>query len=87
MQTREEFLPKKDDNPKIKSHFLIRNGIFKLSRNPNYLGEIMVYSSFAILAENQLVWMLFIAIWISLFALRMILKENSLKLKHQWLII
>eukprot|EP00828_Plagiopyla_frontata_P038709 TRINITY_DN5080_c0_g3_i3.p3 TRINITY_DN5080_c0_g3~~TRINITY_DN5080_c0_g3_i3.p3 ORF type:complete len:144 (+),score=10.87 TRINITY_DN5080_c0_g3_i3:447-878(+) len=84
LQTRQQLISKKEFDQQKKGKFLITSGIFSYSRNPNYLGEILIYSSFAILSENQLVWKLFSLIWLTLFWGRMIVKENSLRQKDGW---
>lgn len=35
---------------------LITTGLFSLVRNPNYLGELLIYSSFSLLALERLSW-------------------------------
>lgn len=52
------------------------------NRNPNFLGEMMLYSSFAFLVDNFWAFFILIIIWTSLFCSRIILKENSLKKKE-----
>jgi steroid 5-alpha reductase family enzyme len=41
---------------KIKPNHLITDGFWRLSRNPNYFGEFLIYSSFALLALHWLPW-------------------------------
>jgi steroid 5-alpha reductase family enzyme len=38
---------------------LISDGMFKYTRNPNYLGEIMVYGSFVLLVND---WISYLAV-------------------------
>lgn len=57
---------------------LITEGFFRYSRNPNYLGEILIYLGFAILAQHWLPFVilgLFIAL---VFVPNMRKKDNSL---------
>ncbi len=63
---------------------LINDGFFRYTRNPNYLGEIMIYSSFAIIVDEYLPWGIFINAWIILFLLRMCFKDWSLSRKLGW---
>ena len=63
---------------------LINDGFFKYTRNPNYLGEIMIYASFAFLVGWWEVWAHFIFVWTVLFSMRMIVKDLSLQKKKGW---
>ena len=56
---------------------LISHGCFKRTRNPNYLGEIMLYASFAFICPNPLAWAVLLFVWISVFTINIILKEYS----------
>ena len=60
---------------------LLSTGFFSETRNPNYLGEIMIYLSFAILAEHVLVYGYLILVWLVVFHFNMINKEISLRSK------
>lgn len=58
---------------------LIEDGLFLKSRNPNYLGEILIYAAFAILAWH---WLPFVILgaWVFGFFLRnMLAKDKSLE--------
>ena len=35
---------------------LITAGLFSITRNPNYLGEAMIYSAYALLTKSRLAW-------------------------------
>jgi len=63
---------------------LISDGLFKYTRNPNYLGEIMLYSSFAIMVNNRIVWIIMAYMWGIVFTLRIYAKELSLRKKDGW---
>ena len=63
---------------------LIDNGVFAITRNPNYLGEISLYLSFAILAQRLFCYIFLSSIWIFYFSLRMNTKDDSLKKKEGW---
>jgi steroid 5-alpha reductase family enzyme len=63
---------------------LINYGMFKLTRNPNYLGEVMLYGSFAMLSGRVLPWLILISVWGSVFVIMIYLKELSFTRKPQW---
>ncbi|HAC64779.1 MAG TPA: steroid 5-alpha reductase [Cyanothece sp. UBA12306] len=57
---------------------LITEGLFAKSRNPNYLGEILTYTSFAMLSQHWLPFLI-LGFFISLlFIPRMLKKDQSL---------
>ena len=58
---------------------LISDGCFKTTRNPNYLGEIMLYSSFAFMCPNKLAWVVLGVVWSLVFTTNIILKEFSFR--------
>ena len=58
---------------------LITEGFFKYSRNTNYLGEILIYLSFAILSMNIIPFIILLIFFIIIFYPRMIKKDNSLR--------
>ena len=57
---------------------LITNGFFKNIRNTNYLGEILIYLSFAILSMNFIPFIILFIFFIGVFLPRMIKKDKSL---------
>ena len=64
---------------------LISTGFFARTRNPNYLGEIMIYGSFAACTGHWISYAIVFSIWCTLFAINMYLKdEYSYKLKQGW---
>tara|TARA_B100000700_G_scaffold263554_1_gene300773 strand:+ start:341 stop:1099 length:759 start_codon:yes stop_codon:yes gene_type:complete len=63
---------------------LINNGWFSRCRNTNYLGEMMIYSSYALLSQHHIPWYILGYIWSILFARNIIKKEESLKKKDGW---
>lgn len=63
---------------------LISHGFFAYTRNPNYLGEISIYSSFANMAQSQGYWYYLLVFWFITFSLRIIQKDNSLSKKEGW---
>lgn len=60
---------------------LISDGWLARSRNTNYLGEVMLYSAYAVLAQHWLPWTVNGFMWIMAFATNMIAKEESLRKK------
>ena len=57
---------------------LITEGFFKYSRNTNYLGEILIYLSFATLSMNIIPFIILLIFFIIIFYPRMIKKDKSL---------
>lgn len=68
----------------IKYILIIAEGFFKYTRNPNYLGEIMIYWSFANAVGTFWAYCIPASIWFSLFLINMLLKEESYKRKAGW---
>ena len=56
---------------------LITTGFFARTRNPNYLGELLIYLSYALLAAH---WLPFVVLggWLTSFFVRMRRKDRSL---------
>ena len=63
---------------------LITDGWFARCRNTNYLGEMMIYGSYALLSQHHVPWYILGYVWGILFARNIIKKEESLKLKEGW---
>jgi steroid 5-alpha reductase family enzyme len=63
---------------------LISDGMMKYTRNPNYLGEMALYGSFIILANDTISYIAVMQVWFIAFPLRMYLKEVSLRKKAGW---
>ena len=57
---------------------LITEGFFSRTRNPNYLGEILIYSGFAILAQHWLPFVILGGFVTFLFVPNMLKKDKSL---------
>jgi steroid 5-alpha reductase family enzyme len=51
--------------------------MFKYTRNPNYLGEMMIYGSFALLANHWFCYFIILTMWGVFFNLNMILKDSD----------
>lgn len=56
---------------------LIVEGLFARTRNPNYLGEMLIYSGFALLARHWLPWVAILGWWVFFFR-NMLRKDASL---------
>lgn len=57
---------------------LITEGFFSRSRNPNYLGEILTYSSFAMLSQHWLPFVILGGFAAFVFVPNMLKKDESL---------
>ena len=60
---------------------LIDDGCFGRTRNPNYLGEMMLYGAFALICPDKRAWAILALFWSTLFAMNMTLKEISFRKK------
>jgi steroid 5-alpha reductase family enzyme len=60
---------------------LIEEGLFSRTRNPNYLGEILIYTSFALMSHH---WLPFLILggWIFGFFIRNMLKKDRSLSRH-----
>jgi protein-S-isoprenylcysteine O-methyltransferase Ste14 len=57
---------------------LISNGMFARVRNPNYLGEILLYLSFSMCVGNTIAYAIPLTVWITVFIPFMKTKDLSL---------
>ncbi len=62
----------------------LSNGFFRYVRHPNYLGEMMIYGSFALLSQHWLPWLILAYWWIALFYVNMRMIEKSLSRYPEW---
>ena len=60
---------------------LISNGMFARIRNPNYLGEMLIYLSFAMTVGHPIAYSIPMTVWITVFLLFMKTKDISLSKK------
>ncbi|XP_023330866.1 uncharacterized protein LOC111703215 [Eurytemora carolleeae] len=67
---------------------LITNGLFSRCRNPNYLGEMMIYGSFAGFSINHelywVPWIYLFIIWSGLFLPSWLAKDKSMSRYKEW---
>lgn len=63
---------------------LITHGMFRYVRHPNYLGEMMIYASFAMLVQHWLPWLVLVWVWGLVFAPSLVLKERRLARHPGW---
>jgi len=63
---------------------LITDGMMKYTRNPNYVGEVMIYSAFAIMLNLWQPWIVLSYMFGFVFPYRMLLKDYSLSKKFGW---
>jgi hypothetical protein len=58
--------------------------MYRYIRHPNYLGEIMIYGSFALMVRHWLPVVVLACVWTGLFAVNMINKEASMSRYPEW---
>ena len=63
---------------------LVNDGFFTLTRNPNYLGEVLIYGGFGIMANDCTAWTILLTVWVVLFGTGMLRKELSFMKKAGW---
>ena len=63
---------------------LITTGMFRVIRHPNYLGEMMLYGAFALVAGHWIPWVILAWVWVNLFATNMAMKEASMSRYPEW---
>ncbi len=63
---------------------LITDGMHRHVRHPNYLGEMLIYASFALMVWHWLPVLVLAWVWTGLFAVNMIIKEASLSRYPEW---
>jgi protein-S-isoprenylcysteine O-methyltransferase Ste14 len=63
---------------------LIDDGMFRYTRNPNYLGEIMIYGSYALIVGHWIPWAILAWVWIGFFLPNMLNKDASLSRYPGW---
>ena len=63
---------------------LITDGMFRYVRHPNYLGEMMIYGSFALVVLHWFPVLVLAMVWGGLFSINMIMKEVSMSRYPEW---
>ncbi len=63
---------------------LITDGMHRYIRHPNYLGEMMIYGSFALMVWHWLPVVVLAWVWLGLFSVNMVLKEASMSRYPEW---
>ena len=62
---------------------LIREGLYRYTRNPNYLGELMLYAAYALLANHWIAWAIYLYMAVYFLA-RMKGKDNAISRHPGW---
>jgi len=63
---------------------LITSGLFRYIRHPNYLGEMMIYGSFALVVWHWLPWAILAWVWLGYFSINIAMKERSMSRYPHW---
>ena len=63
---------------------LITDGMYRWVRHPNYLGEMLIYASFAMMVWHWIPVLILAWVWLGLFAVNMVVKEASLSRYPDW---
>ncbi len=63
---------------------LITDGVYRYIRHPNYLGEMMIYGAFALVAWHWLPALVLAWVWGAVFSVNMVMKEASLARHPGW---
>jgi protein-S-isoprenylcysteine O-methyltransferase Ste14 len=63
---------------------LITDGFFARVRHPNYLGEMLLYGSFAWVSQDPFSWAILFWVWGGLFLPYMLRKEASMSRYEGW---
>jgi protein-S-isoprenylcysteine O-methyltransferase Ste14 len=63
---------------------LITDGLHRYIRHPNYLGEMLIYGSFAMMVWHWFPTLVLAWVWLGLFAVNMVMKEASMSRHAGW---
>ena len=63
---------------------LITDGVHRYIRHPNYLGEMMIYASFALMVWHWIPFVVLVWVWGAIFTVNMIVKEARMSRYPNW---
>lgn len=63
---------------------LFTDGLYRYTRNPNYLGEIMLYGAYVYLADHWIAWLVLVAQSVLMFFPRMYAKDRAISRHPGW---
>jgi protein-S-isoprenylcysteine O-methyltransferase Ste14 len=63
---------------------LMTTGLYARIRHPNYLGEMMLYSAYALLAGHWAAWAILLVVWLQIFLVNMLSTESSISRYPEW---
>jgi protein-S-isoprenylcysteine O-methyltransferase Ste14 len=63
---------------------LITTGMFRYVRHPNYLGEMIIYGSYALMVWHWLPPVVLAWVWVGVFTVNMMHKEASMSRHPEW---
>jgi protein-S-isoprenylcysteine O-methyltransferase Ste14 len=63
---------------------LITEGMFRYVRHPNYLGEMMLYASYALMVQHWIPWVILVYWWTTLFLVNILMIESSISRYPEW---
>ena len=63
---------------------VITNGFYARMRHPNYLGEMLIYASFALMVRHWIPWAILGVIWLCVFMTNIAAQEVSLARHPGW---
>lgn len=63
---------------------LVTDGFYARTRNPNYLGEMILYGSYALVVRHWAAWAILAWVWLGLFLPSMLVKDASLSRHPGW---
>jgi protein-S-isoprenylcysteine O-methyltransferase Ste14 len=63
---------------------LITSGMFSRIRHPNYLGEMLIYGSFALIVHHWIPWAILAWVWLGYFWVNILMKERSMSRYAEW---
>lgn len=69
---------------KYRGKGLVTDGLYAYSRNPNYVGEVLIYIGFGLLQMSAVPWCINLFFWSTLFVMNAINKDKSLSRYEGW---